>query len=117
MSAEWFGPRLKELREGRGWTQQQLADRAGLAVGIVRKLERRENKPTWETALTLASALGVSTEAFVQEPAERPPAGPGRPPTRMDEAEGREPESPLGRTRKTPPVKPRPQPAGQPRPR
>lgn len=80
MNAEWFGPRLKELRGEKGWTQQQLAERAGLAVGVVRKLEQRENKPTWETALALASALGVSCEAFVQAPAERPPAGPGRPP-------------------------------------
>jgi hypothetical protein len=29
----------------------QLEGAAGLAVGVVRKLERRENKPTWETAL------------------------------------------------------------------
>jgi transcriptional regulator with XRE-family HTH domain len=80
MKADWFGPRLQELRNAKGWTQQQLADAAGLAVGVVRKLERRENKPTWETALALADALGVSCEAFTQPPAERPPARPGRPP-------------------------------------
>jgi transcriptional regulator with XRE-family HTH domain len=86
MKADWFGPRLQELRTAKGWTQQQLADAAGLAVGVVRKLERRENKPTWETALALADALGVSCEAFVQQPAERAPAGPGRPRKTVAEA-------------------------------
>jgi transcriptional regulator with XRE-family HTH domain len=85
MNAEWFAGRLKELREAAGLTQQQLADKASLAVGVIRKLERRENKPTWETALTLCQALGVSCEAFTQEPAERSPATPGRPRKQADE--------------------------------
>ena len=87
MKADWFGPRLRELRAEKGWTQQQLADAAGLAVGIVRKLEQRENKPTWETALALADALGVSCEAFTRPPAESPPARPGRPRKAPEEAE------------------------------
>jgi transcriptional regulator with XRE-family HTH domain len=85
MKADWFGPRLQELRAAKGWTQQQLADAAGLAVGVVRKLERRENKPTWETALALADTLGVSCEAFTQAPAKRPPSRPGRPPKQKAE--------------------------------
>jgi transcriptional regulator with XRE-family HTH domain len=79
MNAEWFAGRLKELRSAAGLTQQQLADKAGLAVGVIRKLEQQENKPTWETALILCQALGVDCTAFTQPPAERPAAKPGRP--------------------------------------
>lgn len=34
-----FGQRLKELRKQRGWTQQELADRAGYCERLVRKAE------------------------------------------------------------------------------
>jgi transcriptional regulator with XRE-family HTH domain len=79
MSADWFGPRLQELRTGKGWTQQKLADRAGVAVGAVRKLEQQGAKPTWGTVVALCEALGVKADAFLQEPAQRPPRRPGRP--------------------------------------
>jgi transcriptional regulator with XRE-family HTH domain len=69
MSAHWFAGRLRELREGKGWTQSQLADKAGLSEGGVRDLEQGRRKPSWETVLALASALGVSCDAFATQPA------------------------------------------------
>ena len=68
MSAEWFAGRLKELREAAGLTQQQLAERAGMNRFGVAQLEQGRNKPGWETVLILSPALGVSCEAFNQEP-------------------------------------------------
>jgi len=54
------------------------------------KLERGDREPAWATVLDLAKALGVSCEAFTQEPAEREPAGPGRPRNAEEEpAEGK----------------------------
>jgi transcriptional regulator with XRE-family HTH domain len=67
--AERFGGRLRELREGAGLNQKELAVRAGLTLDGLSRLERGNRSPTWETVLALANALGVSTEAFRQEPA------------------------------------------------
>jgi transcriptional regulator with XRE-family HTH domain len=76
----WFGQRLRELREVAGLSRKDLADRAGMqSEAGVRNLEQGIRSPSWETVLRLASALGVSCEAFTQAPAPREPAGPGRP--------------------------------------
>jgi transcriptional regulator with XRE-family HTH domain len=99
MKAEWFAGRLKELREAASLTQQQLAEKAGLAIGVIRKLERNENRPTWETVLALCAALGVSCEEFTRQPADRPPVMPGRP-RKADPAE-KAPKRPRGRRRKS----------------
>ena len=76
---EAFAGRLKELREGKGLTQPQLAERAGMTKAGIADLEQGRRKPSWETVLALAKALGVSCEEFTKAPAEREPAGPGRP--------------------------------------
>lgn len=81
MSAEWFGTRLRELREARGWTRKQLADAADMSASGVRDLELGNRKPAWETVLALGKALGVSCETFTQEPtASSEPRPKGRPP-------------------------------------
>jgi transcriptional regulator with XRE-family HTH domain len=79
MSIEWFGGRLRELREQKAWTRKQLAEASGLSSSGLRDLELGLRKPAWETVLALSKALGVDCTAFTQEPAEREPAGPGRP--------------------------------------
>lgn len=67
--AEWFGRKLRGLREQAGLTRQQLATRAGLKVGGIRDLEQQVNQPKWQTVVDLSRALSVSCEAFLQEPA------------------------------------------------
>ena len=67
MSAEHFPGRLKELREQRGLTQQQLADGAGIAKATVADLEQGRYAPSWPTVITLAKALGVDSQALFQE--------------------------------------------------
>lgn len=59
-----FGIRLRELREGRGWTQADLAREVGVTYQAIAKYERNESEPTWPVVLRLAAALGESTEAF-----------------------------------------------------
>jgi len=101
--AQRFAGRLRELREQAGLTQPQLADRAGLSKAGIADLEQGRRQPAWETVVALAKALGVSCDAFLQEPATAPPAGPGRP--RKAPTEGavpREPKRPRGRPRKAP---------------
>lgn len=69
-----FGVRLKELREARGLTQQQLADAAGMNKFGLAKLEQGVTEPYWPTVLRLAAALGVSCSEFVPP---GPPAAKG----------------------------------------
>jgi DNA-binding XRE family transcriptional regulator len=95
---EWFAGRLRELREGAALTQMELAQKAGLTREGVAQLETGRRKPAWETVLALCAALECSCEAFIQPPAERPSAGPGRP--RKEPAEEAAPKRPRGRPRK-----------------
>src|SRR3712207_166415 len=56
-----FGERLRQLREGAGLTQEELASRAGLTAKAVSALERGERKrPYPHTVRSLADALGLS---------------------------------------------------------
>ena len=55
----------------------------GVRLGAARaewfKLERGEREPAWGTVLALMDALGVSCQAFLEEPGPQPEAKPGRP--------------------------------------
>src|SRR6187431_758624 len=56
-----FGTQLKALREGAGFTQEELATIAGLSVHGVSALERGERRrPHVETVRALASALDLT---------------------------------------------------------
>jgi transcriptional regulator with XRE-family HTH domain len=77
-----FGERLRQLREGAGLTQQQLAERAGCHYMTVSLLERGGQEPAWPLVLQLADVLGVPLEEFRSrgdKPKEEPPRR-GRPP-------------------------------------
>jgi transcriptional regulator with XRE-family HTH domain len=98
--SEWFGERLRELRAGAGWTQQQLADRSGLSHRAITQWERGEREPGWSSILAICKALGVECTAFTKPPAEREPTRMGRPPKPKEEAEPDKPKRPRGRPRK-----------------
>lgn len=51
--------RLERLREARGWTRDQLAERAGIGGGSVSRLERGDGSPTLQMVGKIAGALGV----------------------------------------------------------
>jgi transcriptional regulator with XRE-family HTH domain len=97
MSASHFGARLKELREAAGLSQKELAERAGLAQASVSNWEQNLREPSWSNVAALAAALGVCTDAFLQEPAPRPEVGRGRPTKPQAEPV---PKRPRGRPRK-----------------
>jgi transcriptional regulator with XRE-family HTH domain len=101
MSASHFGGRLKELRQRRGWTQQQLAERAGIAKPTVGDLEQGRYAPMWPTAVALAEALGVDLGAFLEKPTAVQEPKRGRPPKAPAEVPAEpEPKRPRGRPRK-----------------
>ncbi len=50
---------LKRLRTDKGWSQEELADQAGLHRTYVSGVERGVRNPTITIVATLAKALGV----------------------------------------------------------
>ena len=67
-------------------TQERLAEKAGLSKGGIANLEQGLRAPAWETVQALAAALGVTCEAFQQEPGDVSPAKRGRPAKAAEEA-------------------------------
>jgi transcriptional regulator with XRE-family HTH domain len=51
---------LKRFRTEKGWSQEELADQAGLHRTYVSGVERGVRNPTITIIATLAKALGVS---------------------------------------------------------
>jgi transcriptional regulator with XRE-family HTH domain len=55
----YIGDRLKTLRIEQALTQGELAEKAGVALNTVARLERNETEPHMPTARKLAAALCV----------------------------------------------------------
>jgi len=62
-----FGAVLRRLREERGLTQEELAERAGVSATYVGFIERGDNVPTLTILLDLASALGISPSDLLRD--------------------------------------------------
>ena len=64
----WDGARLRELRNLRGYTQDELAEVAGIANSEnISRWEKNKARPGFEDVVKLADALRVSCEAFRQK--------------------------------------------------
>jgi transcriptional regulator with XRE-family HTH domain len=63
------GDRLRELRLEKGYSQRELARRAGIASNSVAVTERGEHAPTFPTIQKLARALDVDPGELFKEPA------------------------------------------------
>lgn len=53
------------MRSVEGITQEQLAQRSGISVSMIRLIEGRHTTPTIETMLGLAAAFGRSVSEFM----------------------------------------------------
>ncbi len=60
-----IGGRVRQLREERGWTQSELAARAGLTASAVSQIESAKRSPNAETLQKLADGLEVSVDALM----------------------------------------------------
>ena len=61
-----LGERIKELRKKAGWSQQKLAEKAGLSYNTITKIEQGTAKqPTIQTIVKIADAFGVKIDELV----------------------------------------------------
>ena len=54
--------RVKELRQHKGWTQQQLADAVGVSRQSINSIECNRYVPSLPLALSFARVFGCSTD-------------------------------------------------------
>ncbi len=67
-----IGPKVRELRRQKNLSLQQLADRSGVSVAAIHKIERSGMVPTVATLMKLAAALNRPMSYFVEENAPEP---------------------------------------------
>ena len=63
--AQTIGRRIREAREDRGWTQQDLAERTGIRRPNVARLERGSGLPNLATLLKVATGLEIALDQLV----------------------------------------------------
>lgn len=61
-----LGQRLKELRQRRGWSQDELAKKVGVQQKQISSYERGANTPSGEIFIALADAFEVSLDYLAQ---------------------------------------------------
>jgi transcriptional regulator with XRE-family HTH domain len=61
------GNKLRLIREERGFSQRELAQRAGISTNAISLIERDENSPSVSTLQNLASALNIKMSYFFDD--------------------------------------------------
>lgn len=80
-----LGDRIARLRRIAGLSQEQVADRAGVSVDVIRKLEQgRKKSARLPTLHAIANGLGVELTALLGDPPAVAAAGPADPPALVD---------------------------------
>ena len=59
---ERIGKRIAQLREAKGWTQEELSELAGLQRTHVSRIENGRYAVTLETIQAIAEALGMTVD-------------------------------------------------------
>lgn len=62
-----FGDNILRLRRDKGWTQNDLAEKSGVKMNHISKLERNEADPKLETIYKLMNALDCSANALLND--------------------------------------------------
>ncbi|MBV8897232.1 MAG: helix-turn-helix transcriptional regulator [Acidobacteriaceae bacterium] len=65
--AEQFGAVVRRLRESRGLTQEELAERAEVSATYIGFVERGDNVPTLTIIIQIASALDVRPSELLRD--------------------------------------------------
>ena len=100
MGENFFAGRLRELREQKGLSQKELANRAGIGQKTISNWEQGIREPLWSNVLALCQALGVPVQAFTVPPQSQDKPGPGRPAKAKPVVTVAEPKRPRGRPKR-----------------
>lgn len=68
-----LGPRVRDERQRRGWTLDDLASSSGISRSMLSQVERGEASPTFATLWHLTQALEVGIDDLVAEPGDSLP--------------------------------------------
>ncbi|MEV6057413.1 helix-turn-helix transcriptional regulator [Streptomyces sp. NPDC052107] len=60
-----LGRSLRELRDERGWSRKDLAERSGLSYPYVSQLENGDREPSFDTLTKLAQTFGLAVDALL----------------------------------------------------
>ena len=61
---------IKMLRRDKGWTQKELAAKAGIATSTMYNIERGERSPSFRNAAQVLDALGYKLQVVKKEASE-----------------------------------------------
>ena len=67
-----LGPRLRAARKDRGWTLDDLAERAGMSASTLSRLESGKRQASLELLIPLTRQLGIRVDDLL-EPVDRDP--------------------------------------------
>lgn len=62
-----FGVRLKGLREKRGWTTYELAEKIGFSQAYVSLLETGIRRPSTEVMIQVSKVFGMKVPALLKD--------------------------------------------------
>ena len=65
--AKIFGAIVRGLREERGWTQEQLAEKSDMNASYLGFVERGDNVPTLTIIIQIAEGLGVEPGEILRQ--------------------------------------------------
>ncbi len=65
-----LGARVREIRKTRNWTLKDVAERTGLAISTISKMERGEISLTYDRFMRLAQGLGMDVGELFDSDAE-----------------------------------------------
>jgi transcriptional regulator with XRE-family HTH domain len=69
-----LGRRLKEMRQNARWTLEHLADRSGVSISALSKIENGQVSPAFDTIMKVAHAYGFSFAELLTGGTNLPPA-------------------------------------------
>ena len=58
--SELLGPELRRMREERGLTVEELAEKSGISASTIRAAERGPREVRWNTIAKIAKPLGLT---------------------------------------------------------
>ncbi|MBE7051920.1 MAG: helix-turn-helix transcriptional regulator [Ruminococcaceae bacterium] len=65
VNADRLGKRIKEARQEKHLTGEQLAEKLSISLGFLRELERGGKKPSLDTLIIIANELEVSADELL----------------------------------------------------